>query len=186
MPIKKPPKDTVTGKGLKGTVPRLRLVRGTLQKPPELAKRSAPNPITGLTEKQELFCRKIVEGFSQADAYRFAYDCRNMKDGTIYRHSSVALATNEKIRKRITDLQVEKERAALHDAAQTRTFVLQRLRHEAENGDTSTARIRAAELLGKLDTVGMFRDRVASESIDRSPDEIAEELEKKLAEYLKA
>lgn len=36
-----------------------------------------------LTIKQEIFVQRLVEGYSQREAYKFAYDCENMKDETI-------------------------------------------------------------------------------------------------------
>ena len=36
-----------------------------------------------LTVKQEIFVQRLIEGYSQREAYKFAYDCDNMKDETI-------------------------------------------------------------------------------------------------------
>ena len=36
-----------------------------------------------LTTKQEIFEQRLIEGYSQREAYKFAYDCENMKDETI-------------------------------------------------------------------------------------------------------
>ena len=36
-----------------------------------------------LTTKQEIFVQRLIEGYSQREAYKFAYDCENMKDETI-------------------------------------------------------------------------------------------------------
>ena len=118
-----------------------------------------------------------------SDAYRQAYDAGRMKEATLWRRAS-ELGANGKVQERITALVARRERDALHDAALTRTFVLERLRAEAENGDSSAARIRALELLGKLDTVGMFRERVEQEVKDRDPAEVEQALRSKLAHLL--
>lgn len=56
-----------------------------------------------LTAKQEEFCKGIIEGKSQADAYRSAYNAKNMSDNAIYRESSL-LMTRPKIAQRIKEL----------------------------------------------------------------------------------
>ena len=41
-----------------------------------------------LTTKQEIFVQRLLEGNTQAEAYRFAYNCENMKDKTIIEKAS--------------------------------------------------------------------------------------------------
>jgi len=187
------PIDPNNPKGLKGNSAKLSLVppspkksHKTIEVPkPPTGRQTAKHPITGLTEKQEMFCRKVTEGMTLSDAYRFSYDASGMKDSTIWTKGS-ALMAMDKVADRVVTLQVDREAKSLHDAAQTRSFVLRRLREEASGGDTSAARIRALELLGKLDTVGMFRERIEQETKQRTPEQVEAELERRLAEYLKA
>lgn len=61
------------------------------------------NRDTGLTEKQERFCRKYVECVNASDAYRFAYDCSRMKPETVNR-AAAALMRNSNIATRIDHL----------------------------------------------------------------------------------
>ena len=56
-----------------------------------------------LTPKQELFAQKIVEGCTQADAYRFAYSSENMSDNALYVNAS-KVANNEKVKLRVQEL----------------------------------------------------------------------------------
>ena len=56
-----------------------------------------------LTPKQERFCQEIVKGKSQSDAYRKAYDAKNMKDKTIHERASVLMADN-KIKARVQEI----------------------------------------------------------------------------------
>ncbi len=56
-----------------------------------------------LTAKQEKFVQGIIEGMSQADAYRSAYSTSNMSDNAIYREASV-LMNNPNISQRLTEL----------------------------------------------------------------------------------
>lgn len=61
----------------------------------------------GLTDKQEKFAQGIAKGLTQADAYREAYDCEDMKDEVIY-VEACKLMNNPKISIRVKEL---KERA---------------------------------------------------------------------------
>ena len=36
-----------------------------------------------LTTKQEIFVQRLIEGYSQREAYKFAYEASNMKDTTV-------------------------------------------------------------------------------------------------------
>ena len=56
-----------------------------------------------LTAKQEKFVQCIIDGMSQADAYRAAYSTRNMSDNAIYREASL-LMSNPKIAQRLKEL----------------------------------------------------------------------------------
>ena len=56
-----------------------------------------------LTPKQETFVQGIIEGKSQADAYKAAYDASKMSDNAIYREASLLMST-PKITQRIQEL----------------------------------------------------------------------------------
>ena len=57
-----------------------------------------------LTTKQEIFVQRLIEGNSQREAYKFAYNAENMKDETIEKaigkmikvHSDYRLIENDK------------------------------------------------------------------------------------------
>jgi len=55
------------------------------------------------TSKEEKFCRLIVEGKSQIDAYRQAFNTKNMKTKTVYEAAS-RLRASSKISARIDEL----------------------------------------------------------------------------------
>lgn len=59
-----------------------------------------------LTAKQELFVQKIIEGMSQADAYRAAYNTKRMSDNSIYVNAS-KLMSDTKVALRIKELRDE-------------------------------------------------------------------------------
>lgn len=56
-----------------------------------------------LTAKQEQFIKNIIDGMSQADAYRSAYNTEQMKDKTIWEKAS-ALMKNGKVAARLKEL----------------------------------------------------------------------------------
>lgn len=59
--------------------------------------------LTKLTPKREKFCQCIVAGFNQSDAYRKAFNSKNMMDKTIHERASV-LMKHDKIKARIAEL----------------------------------------------------------------------------------
>lgn len=64
-----------------------------------------------LTTKQEIFVQKLIEGCSQRDSYKFAYDCKNWKDKSIDEKAST-LFNNVKVKSRYEELKQElKERS---------------------------------------------------------------------------
>ena len=59
-----------------------------------------------LTQKQEEFVKGIIEGKSQAEAYRSAYSAKNMSDNAIYREASLLMST-PKIAQRIEEIRAD-------------------------------------------------------------------------------
>ena len=64
-----------------------------------------------LTAKQEGFVLSILEGKSQADAYRANYNCENMQNDTIYVKAN-ELMNNDKIKVRLEKLRNEQAKAS--------------------------------------------------------------------------
>ena len=48
-----------------------------------------------LTTKQEIFVQRLIEGYSQREAYKFAYNCEKMKDTTIDNNAYKLMQNNE-------------------------------------------------------------------------------------------
>ena len=64
-----------------------------------------------LTIKEEIFVQRRIEGYSQTEAYRFAYNCENMKDKTVIEKASKLMA-KDNVRARYKELMNElKEKA---------------------------------------------------------------------------
>lgn len=136
----------------------------------------------GLTAKQERFALLVAMGGRYAAAYRETYDCSNMADATVRSSASVLMDTPA-VAKRIKDLIEErKNQSMLADPSWVRQYVFDRLLDESDKEDSSAnARLKALEMLGKVDVVGMFKERSEVEATDtRTATDIEEELRRKL------
>ena len=56
-----------------------------------------------LTAKQEKYVQGIIDGMTQADAYRSAYDTSRMADKTVHEKASRLMA-DDKVRARLEEL----------------------------------------------------------------------------------
>ena len=70
-----------------------------------------------LTPKQEKFCQKFVECGNQSEAYRRAYNCKNMKAETI-NTKAYELMRNGEITARVQELQSKVEKKNILSAQQ--------------------------------------------------------------------
>ena len=135
-----------------------------------------------MTPKQHQFAREVVLGKSQADAYRSAYNTLRMNDNSIRREASRLMDTPN-VATTVTQLQHEADAAVVQERIATREEVLQTLTAYMHSGEPrDSVRLRAAELMGKH--YGLFTDRIEAVVPERSPEEIAAELEKKLTSLL--
>lgn len=101
-----------------------------------------------LTAKQEAFCQAIVKGKDQSDAYRIAYDARNMKPATIASKASI-LMTNGNIRARIEAIRapvVQELRYGLMEAMLEAAEAFNVARDKEQGG----AMVAAVQLRAKL------------------------------------
>lgn len=166
----------------KGKAPSLSIVPG--DKVVALTRGQGRNA-WGLTAKQEEFCQGVgARGETQAGAYRAAYDTANMTPANI-QNEAYKLMQRPDIISRVNMLVAEKASRTTHDAARIRSLVIERLHLEAQNQDNPpSVRVRALELLGKLDTVGAFRERATVEEAPAPAKELAETLQAKLKALL--
>ena len=98
-----------------------------------------------LTEKQEKFIRLLLEGKSQAQAYREVYDAAGMKDDSVYKEAS-RLAKKASVRKRLEQLRKELEDAAIANARERLELLTQIIRGERPVGD----KLKAVDLMNKM------------------------------------
>lgn len=140
--------------------------------------RTAPNMITGLTDKQESFVQAVANGSNLSDAYRLAYDADRMSPQAIWTESSVLLAI-PKVSNRLISLNSEKENQRRMMAVGRAERVLQRLESLADGAATESVRVRANELLGK--TAGLFTDQVEiTDNTERTADQIQQSIADRL------
>ena len=133
---------------------------------------------SGLTPKQQHFCRAIASGCTMSDAYREAYSTSRMKPATINREAHTLMA-NPKITARVETLQRAKERAVIVSTLSDRELVLTELRRHVKEADTDSNKIRAIEILGKT-VPGLFRGEEPA-APQRSVAEIEAEIRERLA-----
>ncbi len=132
-----------------------------------------------LTGKQEIFCQRIVDGYTQADAIRAAYDVSKSSNQAIYVMGCKAMA-NPKIVERVAEIRAARDRVTSLDGVALKAFVIERLKIEAEEAKQDGARVRALELLGKLTEVGAF----AEQRIDISPRKTEQQVEREIKDLL--
>jgi len=131
---------------------------------------------SGLTPKQQHFCRASASGCTMSDAYREAYSTSRMKPATIHREAT-RLMSNPTITTRIEVLNRAKDRAVVASVVSDRERVLTTLRKILDNAEGTSAEntmLRAADLLGK--SVGLYKD-VTETVVQQTPAEIQAELE---------
>ena len=100
-----------------------------------------------LTAKQEAFVQNIIQGMSQADAYRSAYPNQKMSDKTIHEKASL-LASNDKVMARLKELRDKLANEKIM-SAQKRMEWLTGLIHNAEASNTD--KLKALDILNKMD-----------------------------------
>ena len=99
-----------------------------------------------LTAKQELFVQKIIEGMSQADAYRSAYSCKNMSDNAIYVNAS-KLASDAKVALRLKELRGELAKPSIMSAQERLEWLTERI---ADEDVDINAKLKAIDIMNKM------------------------------------
>jgi len=137
-----------------------------------------------LTPKQERFAQLIAGGNDQSTAYREAFNS-NGKDSTVHSEAS-RLMKNPKVSARVEQITEQKHRAISRKAVTDRELVVGKLRRWTEDGidpttgdEPTQAQLTAAQLLGR--TVALFSDKVEQVTTERTADEVAAEIKRRLA-----
>lgn len=136
------------------------------------------------TDKQRRFAFLVGhEGLSLSAAYREAYDVQNMKDTTIWQEACM-LAKNPKVSKLIKEYQQQKEERAYYDGKYVRQAIAAKLIQLMNSAEKESDQIKAAEMLGKLNHVQAFTDKIKVE--DDTDGLSSTELLERLQERLKS
>ena len=99
-----------------------------------------------LTAKQEKFVQKIIEGNSQAEAYRSAYSTKNMSDKTIHEAAS-RLASDSKVSARLSELRGQLTKATIMSAQERLEWLTRLIQSEEE---TTGDKLKAADIMNKM------------------------------------
>ena len=126
-----------------------------------------------LTPQQHVFVQGILNGKTQIQAYRDAYNVRTENDSTIA-VSANRLMKNPKITALLGSFEESLKEKIIEDAVRTRRFVMERLHDRVTNAKTESVELKALELMGKA--VGMFTDRVEQTVEQINPEKLKEEL----------
>lgn len=98
-----------------------------------------------LTAKQEIFAQNLVKGMSQADAYRSAYNTKNMSDKTIHEAAS-RLVADSKVSARLFELRNTIAQEAIMSAQKRLEWLT-----EVVKGDNDVnAKLKAIDLMNKM------------------------------------
>ena len=99
-----------------------------------------------LTPKQEAFVQNIIQGMSQADAYRSAYSCKNMSDNSIYVNAS-KLVADAKVALRIKELRDELAKPSIMSAQERLEWLTERIADEEVD---INAKLKAVDIMNKM------------------------------------
>lgn len=99
-----------------------------------------------LTAKQEIFVQKIIEGMSQADAYRSAYSTKRMADKTVWENASRLMA-DSKVKARAQELREQLTKSTIMTAQQRLEWLTGIIQSEEE---TTADKLKASDQMNKM------------------------------------
>ena len=99
-----------------------------------------------LTPKQEKFVQGIIEGKSQADAYRSAYSTKNMTDKTI-REEASRLMSDPNISATVKELRGQVIKSTIMSAQERMEWLTDLIKNKKEG---TTDRLRAIDIINKM------------------------------------
>jgi len=99
-----------------------------------------------LTPKQEKFVQNIIQGMSQADAYRSAYSTKNMSDKTIHEAAS-RLVADSKVSARLGELRGQLTKQTIMTAQERLEWLTERIADEEVD---INAKLKAIDIMNKM------------------------------------
>jgi phage terminase small subunit len=110
-----------------------------------------------LTAKQEAFVQNIIQGMSQADAYRSAYDTKRMTEKTVWESASKLMA-NPKVTTRLTELREQLANENIMSAQKRMEWLTRVVKDDYEKTEN---KLKALDILNKMD--GEYVQKIAAE-----------------------
>ena len=113
-----------------------------------------------LTPKQEKFCQCVVSGMTYKDSYMTAYNC---KSETTAINEGSKLALRDDIQKKLETLTIPLQKAAQKQALSEREKKRAWLWDMINNATNDSDRIRAMDILNKMDSEYVNIQRIEKE-----------------------
>ena len=136
----------------------------------------------GLSPRADIMARYVARNEPISDAFRAAYDAGHLSPSLVA-FRSARVSRVQQFDNAVASYRVEMEREQKQTVVSMRNFVTGTLVKEAQSADVASARIRAAELLGK--TQGMFVDVKRVETFTSSDvSKMKAQLNQRLSELL--
>lgn len=110
-----------------------------------------------LTANQEQFCQNIIQGMSQADAYRLAYPNCRASDETVWVKAS-QLAAQDKVKIRLAELRESLAKPSIMTAQERLEWLTKVINNDEQS---MTDRLRAVDIANKM--TGEYVQRVSAE-----------------------
>lgn len=110
-----------------------------------------------LTAKQELFVQNIIQGMSQADAYRSAYNTKRMSDNAIYVNAS-KLVADAKVALRIKELREQLAKPSIMSAQERLEWLTELV---GDNITPTEHKLRAVDIMNKM--TGEYVQKIQAE-----------------------
>ena len=110
-----------------------------------------------LTPKQEAFVQNIIQGMSQADAYRSAYSCKNMSDNSIYVNAS-KLVADTKVAQRLKELREQLAKPSIMSAQERLEWLTGLIKRDEEG---VSDKLKAIDIMNKMQ--GEYVQKVEAE-----------------------
>jgi hypothetical protein len=98
-----------------------------------------------LTIKEEIFVQRRIQGYSQTEAYRFAYNCENMKDKTVIEKAS-KLMSKDNVRARYEELLNELKEKSFYTVKKANNdldWIIEKAKEDIENRGLKQVNINA-------------------------------------------
>lgn len=133
-----------------------------------------------LTVKQEDFARLVgLEGKTHIEAYRTVYP--NKCKDTVAAGNAYKLTIHPLISAQIEKYRKQREQENIINVGAIRDLLFKTLIDKVKEAKTESNQLRAVELLGKTEDIGLFKERIETTQV-----KTADDLEKELREKLHA